>query len=64
MNFQPASVCFEPFPDSSIFMIRSIVLNEMNLAAMIDSGDPLEKPKVGLGIEDFIPIIQEASCRE
>lgn len=32
----------------------------MNLPSMIFSGDPIEKPPVGLRIEDRIPMVKEA----
>ena len=60
VNFQPTPVVAEPVPDPSVFVIGGVVLNKMNLAAVIGFGDLFQESQISFGIENRIPTIQEA----
>lgn len=59
VNLQVCPVLFEPRPDVFVFVVRRIVLNEINLAREIASQNSFQISDVRVGAEDFLKMIKK-----
>lgn len=60
MDLEPGSILLEPTPDVFVFVIRSIVLNQMDAlrsAGSIGARQMVEKAKIGVRVEDGVSAI-------
>lgn len=61
-DFDLWTMIAEPIPHGPVFVIRSVVLNEINFLREVTAQDFLEIMDIGLSVEDFLKMVKESSA--
>lgn len=58
-DFHVFAMVGKPQPNGFVFVVRRIVLDQINLAREITAQRPFEILDVGLGVEDLLEVVKE-----
>ena len=59
VNLQPPAVFLEPIPEPLLFVIRSVILNQLGFPGIIFPCQPLKEVQIGFQIEDGSLVVGE-----
>ena len=59
VDLDGGAVVGEPRPDTPVFVVGGVVVDEVNLAGEVAAQNPVQVLDVGLGIEDRLEMVEE-----